>query len=77
MPRTVDYHCENIERDPHDTPMGKDTPPNCDYKTEELFNDTEERPDVLPDSVCPECGGKLVKSLNVKNNCQVWGVNKI
>ena len=46
---------------------------NCDEKDEELFNDTEERPEVL-DRPCSKCGGKLLKS-DLKNNCHRWNHN--
>lgn len=46
---------------------------NCGQHDEELFNDTEPRPDVL-ERLCEKCGGKLVKS-DWKANCQRWNHN--
>lgn len=46
---------------------------NCGEKDEELFGDTEQKPDTL-DRVCTKCGGKLVK-LDWKTNCQRWNHN--
>ena len=65
MAKAVEYECENKEAT------------GCDGTFEELFNDTEAQPAVLPDETCKKCGGKLVRGLNVKNNCQVWGVHKL
>lgn len=39
---------------------------NCDNEVEEIFNDTETRPDYL-DEVCAKCGGRMKKS-SIKNN---------
>ena len=49
----------------------------CDYTYEEIFKDTETQPQALPDETCKKCGANLIRGLNVKSNCQVWGVNKI
>ncbi len=38
----------------------------CDNEVEEIFNDTDERPEEL-DYPCPECGGVL-KSFKFKFN---------
>lgn len=46
---------------------------NCGCQDEELFGDTEPRPDVL-DRLCKECGGKLIKN-DWKTNCQRWNYN--
>jgi hypothetical protein len=46
---------------------------NCGEQDEELFGDTEDRPDAL-DRPCSNCGGKLVKS-DWKANCQRWNHN--
>jgi predicted nucleic acid-binding Zn ribbon protein len=40
----------------------------CGHKDEELFNDTEKRPETLKRK-CSECGGKL-KQHDIKDNCQ-------
>lgn len=39
----------------------------CGHKDEELFNDTEEKPEKL-DRKCPKCQGELVKN-DLKDNC--------
>ncbi len=52
MPRLVGYKCENEE---------------CDFTDEDIFGDSEERPDVHPTMKCTECGGKMVK-WDVKDN---------
>ena len=44
---------------------------NCETEFEELFGDTEEIPEELVDTVCPDCQGKF-KIWNFKNNKQVW-----
>jgi len=44
----------------------------CGEKDEELFNDTEERPEVL-ERKC-ECGGTLVKH-DRKDNVHRWNFN--
>lgn len=46
---------------------------NCKHADEELYNDTEGRPEYL-DRVCSECGGRLKKD-DWKNNCQRWNHN--
>jgi len=46
---------------------------DCDHEEEEIFGDTEERPEEL-DRPCPKCGGKLVK-WDWKNNCYRWNFN--
>jgi predicted nucleic acid-binding Zn ribbon protein len=48
----------------------------CDFKYEELFSDTETQPQVL-EQKCEKCGGSLKRAMNLKSNCQVWGVNKM
>ena len=48
----------------------------CGYTFEDLFNHTDLQPEVHPTKICEKCGGRLVRGLNVKSNCQVWGVNK-
>lgn len=40
----------------------------CGQEDEEIFNDTEEKPEAL-DRPCPKCGGKLVLH-DMKKNCQ-------
>lgn len=43
----------------------------CEKDFEEYFYNDEEIPEELPDEVCEDCGGKLVK-WNFKKNDQVW-----
>jgi ssDNA-binding Zn-finger/Zn-ribbon topoisomerase 1 len=38
----------------------------CETEVEELFNDTEDRPEMLPNP-CPKCGGELHR-WGLKNN---------
>ena len=46
---------------------------DCGEKDEEIFGDTEKKPDVL-DRACEKCGGKLVK-YDWKDNCHRWNWN--
>jgi len=46
---------------------------DCGYEDEVLYNDTEVRVEVLK-TVCPECGGKMVKD-DIKKNCHRWNHN--
>ncbi len=46
---------------------------SCGHDDEELFNDTEDRPEVL-DRKCPKCEGEL-KIHDMKNNCHRWNYN--
>ncbi len=55
MARLVGYRCVN---------------PKCNHEDEEIFNDTEEKPQFL-DRLCPKCGGKLEK-WDQKSNCHRW-----
>lgn len=59
MAKVVDFKCDNE---------------SCDYKTEEIFNDTEKVPQTLKGK-CPKCGGKIIKGFNIKNNMQAWRVS--
>ena len=83
MPRTVDYHCEYRDKDrrtPEEIEKKVPRPDPCDFTKEELMMDSEGQPENLTihsGEVCEKCGGQLVKSLNLKNNSQVWGVNKL
>jgi ssDNA-binding Zn-finger/Zn-ribbon topoisomerase 1 len=43
---------------------------NCGTEDEEIFNDTEERPEFL-DRKCTKCGSNL-KKRDIKQNCQRW-----
>lgn len=45
----------------------------CGETLEEIFKDTEERPDEYADP-CQMCGGLLVKR-DWKRNCQRWNHN--
>ena len=91
MPRAVDYYCEYGDEDkdprtPEEIEAGVEKPEPCDFTSEEYISDSYMKEhETPPDSyteysggeVCKKCGGRLVKGLNLKNNCQVWGVNKI
>ncbi len=52
MPRLVGYTCEK---------------PECDHRDEDIYGDTEERPDVHPTMTCAKCGARMVK-WDVKDN---------
>lgn len=43
---------------------------DCGHVDEELYNDTEERLEVL-ERKCPKCEGQLVMD-DVKRNCHRW-----
>lgn len=48
---------------------------DCGEKFEELYNDTDDRPDEYPEP-CAKCGGKLKKE-DWKSNCQRWKYNDL
>jgi hypothetical protein len=42
---------------------------------EDIFNDTEEQPQVHPEAKCEHCKGPMTRGDNIKSNCQVWKNN--